>query len=642
MAESYKKRGRLSSSSSWWVISLGLHGLALLVLFLTPAREYLLGPAESQSSQIHVSEDNFRKITEQIDRVQRAAMEEQLEALEQIAQTMEQIRQQDMEQYQVLEQEMATGAREKALAAAEQALAAMRQVREQQQQIEAAAQDWSTADDPVQQAGSITEKLRQTNESYIRVRQALNESASQSGFLDLESLVQLQQQVAQLQQQVEEAQEVIENGLSQMSHAAHQVRARQNQVAAKQRQIDNVQGRIQSFEERQTQQKHQLEQAQSQLATAEGNQRKAFQNRVKQANNRIKQTRQQLQKLESSMQEYQQEKQQLEAQVAAVEEHPTKTSRDAVQQARAVMQKQDQAIAAQQVAIRTLKQMPREQVAASEEEESNAEPSETGIDFSLQRLEQLVATGRQLETRIATEFQTVQAVKSSIRRRVSLQEAMRTTRSTRPEREAVDTAALTQSVESFEHLQQRKEAYRMAGDQLESMVVNGREMLMKIRDTGQNQGMDISLASMQLQAESYAQESQLAAEDGGQRAKDLTEMMRAAAGGNMVQAYQDKKGGLQGASQVPDKLNFNEVKKLYGRRIVSDGDAASTGRWLFVDSWYVIGPFPNPRRSNVDAHFPPETHIDLDARYAGDGGRPLAWEFIKASEVFVKSPNDQP
>jgi hypothetical protein len=64
--------------------------------------------------------------------------------------------------------------------------------------------------------------------------------------------------------------------------------------------------------------------------------------------------------------------------------------------------------------------------------------------------------------------------------------------------------------------------------------------------------------------------------------------------------------------------------------------------WIRLDSWYVIGPFPNPARQNVDVSFPPESLIDLDAIHIGDGGKPVRWTFVQSAGEMVKPPEDPP
>ena len=69
-----------------------------------------------------------------------------------------------------------------------------------------------------------------------------------------------------------------------------------------------------------------------------------------------------------------------------------------------------------------------------------------------------------------------------------------------------------------------------------------------------------------------------------------------------------------------------------GNSLVASGDGTgkAPGEWMYVNSWYVIGPFPNPRRVNIHREFPPESVIDLDASYVTDDGRTVRWQFAQA------------
>jgi hypothetical protein len=54
------------------------------------------------------------------------------------------------------------------------------------------------------------------------------------------------------------------------------------------------------------------------------------------------------------------------------------------------------------------------------------------------------------------------------------------------------------------------------------------------------------------------------------------------------------------------------------------------GKWMAVDTWWVVGPFVHPGRSRpelLDRTYPPEAGLDLDAEYIGKDGRKLKWEY---------------
>lgn len=70
------------------------------------------------------------------------------------------------------------------------------------------------------------------------------------------------------------------------------------------------------------------------------------------------------------------------------------------------------------------------------------------------------------------------------------------------------------------------------------------------------------------------------------------------------------------------------------------GANAVSGRWMFVDSWYLLGPFDNAGRANLEKQFPPETVVDLNATYVGKRGRPIRWDFFQAPGPRVVPPFD--
>jgi hypothetical protein len=95
-------------------------------------------------------------------------------------------------------------------------------------------------------------------------------------------------------------------------------------------------------------------------------------------------------------------------------------------------------------------------------------------------------------------------------------------------------------------------------------------------------------------------------------------------------------GGIAGASGQfarPDDVT-DRVIPFAGRRVAARGPSAN---WFYADSWYILGPFDNTGRRNLDTKFPPETIIDLNASYPGKNGVPIRWEFYQSG-----TPNIQP
>ncbi len=86
----------------------------------------------------------------------------------------------------------------------------------------------------------------------------------------------------------------------------------------------------------------------------------------------------------------------------------------------------------------------------------------------------------------------------------------------------------------------------------------------------------------------------------------------------------------------PSDLDSRWFKPVPGRRITGDADRA---KWMFIDTWHIIGPFPNPGRANLDKKFPPETTIDLDAKYVGKHADfKLTWQYHRTGDVMVAPP----
>ena len=79
--------------------------------------------------------------------------------------------------------------------------------------------------------------------------------------------------------------------------------------------------------------------------------------------------------------------------------------------------------------------------------------------------------------------------------------------------------------------------------------------------------------------------------------------------------------------------NFGEsFRPTPGRKIMDGGIKAE---WMYLDTWYIIGPFPNPSRMHMDTKFPPESAIDLDTTYIGKDGLRLDWRFRQSPELMI-------
>lgn len=96
-------------------------------------------------------------------------------------------------------------------------------------------------------------------------------------------------------------------------------------------------------------------------------------------------------------------------------------------------------------------------------------------------------------------------------------------------------------------------------------------------------------------------------------------------------------------------IDLSKSMPLPGRKLLKRGTVKD---WMFINSWYIIGPFPNPGRKNLEEKFPPEasldpvlgfTGIDLDASYVGMNEKPVRWEFAASNRrvCFIPNPPEQ-
>ncbi len=100
--------------------------------------------------------------------------------------------------------------------------------------------------------------------------------------------------------------------------------------------------------------------------------------------------------------------------------------------------------------------------------------------------------------------------------------------------------------------------------------------------------------------------------------------------------------GYRGPELLPDEIDLTHSPDLGsfnaipGRRLVTGG---RMDEWLYVDTWYVIGPFEGDRRrENLDTRFGPEANVNLDDVFTGKDDRKVRWEYKKVGWVQPVGP----
>ena len=138
----------------------------------------------------------------------------------------------------------------------------------------------------------------------------------------------------------------------------------------------------------------------------------------------------------------------------------------------------------------------------------------------------------------------------------------------------------------------------------------------------------------------FAEQLRTAAAETAEKAKDLSDLMKA-----VDQALQDREHGEDVRERIREILASSQTRSpnpvdvptltdtdpglVPGNVIDLSGESGVPARWVYLSSWYVMGPFDNPNRVNLVRKFAPESTVDLDAAYVGRGGERVRWQFVQ-------------
>lgn len=264
------------------------------------------------------------------------------------------------------------------------------------------------------------------------------------------------------------------------------------------------------------------------------------------------------------------------------------------------------------------------------------------------------------EAALAETYRRLRATELALQRQIPLGRALELTDAAQPSRPDLAPALSRAPGQPGDVIAQR-DALLEAQAQLSAMRSLADSMLARARN------LDGRAGSAQHQTL-----ASLAEEDDNQRAKDLTGAMRSGnrgnssgnntsgsgrsgsgtgsssggGGGNDSDGITSGRSGggagsgfggsSAGASSGPPPVT-KDLVAAPGRIISAQ---TVPGRWMFVDSWYLLGPFDNAGRANLEKQFPPETVIDLNATYLGKRGRPVRWDFHQSAQPRVAPPFD--
>lgn len=218
-----------------------------------------------------------------------------------------------------------------------------------------------------------------------------------------------------------------------------------------------------------------------------------------------------------------------------------------------------------------------------------------------------------------------------------------------PMSEAAQSGEMPQTMEQFREFNQ---ALAEAVGQTENAALRAENQL------GRMQPPDPQAGRPMPQTSSTMMRAQMATAAADRGFVDFSQMMATGHQGEFLQDLSkqvDPRYGsipATGAAAAPIPTSRQAPVKISNERALTEAIPARIVRpegdrrgWLFIDTWYIIGPWGQQGRS-LEPPLPPETLVDLDATYSGremrgSGERAeLEWRFVQSNTVRVTPPDE--
>lgn len=620
--------------------SAALHGLLLLLLLWAPVRERLFEPVKEP---VHnVSEERIRKVSAEMIRLQKEEAEKKLRELAEIRERMAEINRERLDQLSDFQQMNVANAPDRALKLQEQAAASQENLMERLEEI-------------------ATQNRPATSEEHRRLRDAKTtaeleiqrQQEEAQKLLESAGLAQAAQAQAEAARNHREAVSKVNPFLDEIRRSMeidNQFRQRQEAVTKVQASSDRARQSLDSATRPLEQLQAQAdlrERLQSGQATENDKAQPAppadIKNRLHRQRDTARQQQARLEKAEKDLErangELQKTVQQSEEWKKRGQENSTRTAREAMAKA-AESQRQ-----AMEVLRRNMESSPTLANAVVQP----ADPPPPAESKKLQHPETIpeaLEQAGEIESDILEQTRHSRAMKEAAMRRVDLDQVLKSTSIAAPNRPKLDLSALERPASTTEHIEAQRAALREANARLASVTSQAREHLAAMQPRAG--GISVSLETLSTEATRHEQLRQLASENSSERARDLVSTLapeRRSSSGNGGSGTTPASHKPVNIQRVPTPVSQTPAQVLPGRRILTSNkpgaDRVPAAPWVYVNSWYVIGPFPNPRRSNIDRRFPPEFVLDLDAKYPGVDGKMVGWEFVKSNRLSIRPPKDR-
>ncbi len=606
-------QARREEGGVWFFVSLAIHIAALLLLaYMTPVRELVKPVFEPKPKEPQMSASALRELAENLQFSAAERIRTNVAELERVLDEMSNIHETMGEDFSTFEEQRAREAAEDAA-----------------EQMEAALEHMEKAEEAMENDAPVKD---------VDQRQALAERAQERAMnkLQLSPL-----DVTETRTAHKRAQEV-----HQGSKAAHDEDAELRvDVEKVERAIEEVEKEKRSLEER-------FEAMNAE--EREGGSGKRLKDDIQKRKDRIAER---------------------EEQAAEVRKQQEKALKKAIEKQKEAATAQQEALDTLQATIEKHKAMTASQTGGPETDQATGGPQVSAVPTGNEEgaeetadLGKLYTGARQMEDNIAETLKEVRAMDLAVVRDIKLEQARKDIDLVRPVRPDLNTELLREEVKTGRRFEEHNEEVEKALRETTSMVDLAYRMLEMANQSVEDMKFGTPAGHAEIEPSATELEliiRELAMEDVTGRFSDMAAMMEAMSE-QQAQAEGEEEGeegaemghvALQDIEDLTEEGTEDgtgfiiseegesagdmpylspETPKLGARKITSDGIPT---RWLYIDSWYTIGPFPNPNRVNIDREFPPDSLVDLDATYRGKGGRTIRWQFVQSHMPEVVPPN---
>ncbi|MDA3962512.1 MAG: hypothetical protein PF961_17135 [Planctomycetota bacterium] len=598
-------------------MSLLVHSIALVAL-VAWANPFDKDPEQEKDKQpdIVLSGDRMTELVEQVREIQQKALKTRLGDLQAIEYEMEQMRQALNEEYTKFSEQQQSEALERAVAAQEQALAAQQQAIDKQ-----AAQDQTAA-----------------REQQIKAQAAMDEALTRMSVSPVGAAAMAAQELAKEAQTEADAKlDVARSASGALSKVE-----RDTERDIKRREGDrNKRAKDLAKEEKRAEDlaKKVAEQESKQDKLADSDDKKARERVAKDVKKAKDEAAKQDKKVKSIKADVAKRQKDVDAKRAAAGKAIAERSEAAKAAAKQADKAQREAKARQEQALAKAKQAAE---AASEQVVQAEDIRAPDMEQAFASAEDLVDVYQQskaAEDRITERYRDLRAAELAMIRDIPFEQAAASIEVPKPERAELDATLLRKDVRNGAEAKAHEKQMETALVESAAMVNLATELLALLQEQQLSQQQGATVQVMREAAAAQDAVEQQVKEGKDTKSADVTEMMKQAAAKESGKPAESG-GGKLVSYQVPHEEITVKDNPTPGRVITTRPDVPGA-EWMYVDSWYTIGPFPNEGRRNIDTRFPPESVVDLDATYVGKGGKEISWHFQQATGPCVVPRDDE-